>query len=119
MKLNLFHYRAYVSAVNNDCSLTADVDLGFSVVLHDVRLRLHRVRVRAGSERGGAKLAAARDLLRRLLLRRSVTIESVRYSASLSDGYAAEVWVEEKSGRRVSVNDLLVEKGLATYISFR
>jgi micrococcal nuclease len=61
---SLYHYRAVIAEVYDGDTVTADVDLGFSVWLRGERLRL--ARINAPEVRGDEKESglAARDFLR-------------------------------------------------------
>lgn len=65
---SLYHYRAVITEVYDGDTVTADVDLGFSVWVRGERLRL--ARIDAPEVRGDDKDAgfAARDFLRNLIL---------------------------------------------------
>lgn len=106
MFVNLYHYRANIVDIPDGNSCTADIDLGFNICLRSVTLHLYRVSTPK------EKNNSARIFLKKLLVGKNVTLESVE---DRKGNYFAEVWVVDKSGKRINVNDFLVEKKLAHY----
>lgn len=108
MEVNLYTYRAKVTAVYDGDTLTADIDLGFSVVLRDQTVRL--ARINAPEMRGaGAEMGVkSRDALRSQVLGKSVILRTIKDSREKYGRWLGEVWVNDKC-----VNDWLLSEGLA------
>lgn len=108
IEINLYTYRAKVTSVYDGDTLTADIDLGFSVVLRDQRVRL--ARINAPETRGaGAEMGVkSRDALRAQVLGKTVVLRTTKDSREKYGRWLAEVWVDDKC-----VNDWLLSEGLA------
>jgi len=93
----LYHYRATITAVYDGDTCTADVDLGFKLVVCGEKIRLARINapeICAASRKAGF---ASRDYLHELIL--------------------GEITM--KQGRRnVNANDVLVSAGYAKYVEY-
>jgi micrococcal nuclease len=108
MEVNLYTYRAKVTAVYDGDTLTADIDLGFSVVLRDQTVRL--ARINAPELRGaGAEMGVkSRDALRSQVLGKTVVLRTIKDSREKYGRWLGEVWLNDKC-----VNDWLLAEGLA------
>ncbi|MBW7888481.1 MAG: hypothetical protein H3C35_09005 [Bacteroidetes bacterium] len=107
MFTNLYHYRAAITDILDDNSCVADIELGFNICLYSTVLQLNRVAVIKG------KNNSAKSFLKKLLIHKTVTLETIE---NRKYGYTVEIWVGDNAGKRINVNDLLVEKKLAKYI---
>lgn len=108
MEAHLYTYRAHVSAVYDGDTLTADIDLGFSVVLRRQSIRLARINapeVRGTSAEMGIR---SRDALRDRVLGKDVLLRTIKDSREKYGRWLGEVWVDG-----VCVNDWLLSEGLA------
>ena len=108
MEVNLYTYRAKVTAVYDGDTLTADIDLGFSVVLQGQTVRLARINapeVRGSSASAGIK---SRDALRTQVLGKTVVLRTIKDSREKYGRWLGEVWVDG-----VCINDWLLTEGLA------
>jgi micrococcal nuclease len=108
MEVNLYTYRAKVTAVYDGDTLTADIDLGFSVVLRDQTVRL--ARINAPELRGaGAEMGVkSRDALRSQVLGKTVVLRTIKDSREKYGRWLGEVWLNDKC-----VNDWLLAESLA------
>ena len=115
MESNLYHYKARVTDVHDGDTCTVDIDLGFSIWMNGEKLRLNRIN--APELTGSSKKAgmASRDFLRKIIMGKELTLETIRDKKEKYGRYLAELWVLDKSGKRININDLLVEKGFAEY----
>lgn len=121
MQSNLFHYKAIITSVYDGDTCTVDIDLGFSVWVRGEKLRL--LRINAPEVTGASKVRGlkSKKFLESLIKGKLVTIETIKDKKEKYGRYLAEIWIEDKSGkrmnspRRMNVNDLLVEKGYAEY----
>ena len=107
---SLYHYRAVITEVYDGDTVTADVDLGFSVWVRGKRLRL--ARIDTSEVRGDEKEAglAARDFLRELILEKPIIVHTIRDRKGKFGRYIAELWLDGEN-----VNDRLVVEGHAVY----
>jgi endonuclease YncB( thermonuclease family) len=111
MKDNLYHYKALITDVESTDTCLAYLDLGFGIVLTGTVLKLNRI---SGPKAKGAsaKLAAkGKKFLRSLVLNKDVTVETIKDG----EDFLAELWIYDKTKKRVNINDLLVEQGVANY----
>ena len=109
MESNLYTYRAHVSAVYDGDTLTADIDLGFSVVLRDQTVRLARINapeVRGTSAEAGIR---SRDALRDRVLGKDILLRTIKDSREKYGRWLGEVWIDG-----ACVNDWLLSEGLAS-----
>lgn len=108
MEVSLYTYRAKVTAVYDGDTLTADIDLGFSVVLRDQTIRLARINapeMRGASAETGVK---SRDALRAQVLGKTVVLRTIKDAREKYGRWLGEVWADGKC-----VNDWLLSEGLA------
>ncbi len=115
MQSNLFHYKALITNVYDGDTCTADIDLGFGIWIRGEKLRLHRINA---PEIVGASSLQGRDsqqFLASLIGSKEVTLETIKDKKEKYGRFLAEIWILDKGGMRVNVNDLMVEKGFAEY----
>lgn len=108
MDANLYTYRAKVTAVYDGDTVTADIDLGFSVVIKGQTVRLARINapeVRGESAESGIK---SRDALRSQVLGKSVVLRTIKDAREKYGRWLGEIWVDG-----VCINDWLLSEGLA------
>ena len=109
MEASLYTYRANIISVYDGDTVTADINLGFSVVLRGQSVRLARINspeVRGSSAELGIK---SRDALRSKILGKSVVLRTVRDAKEKYGRWLGEIWIEG-----VCVNDWLLSEGLAS-----
>jgi micrococcal nuclease len=107
---SLYFYRAVVVEVVDGDTVTADVDLGFSVWIHGERMRL--ARIAAPNIKGADREAgqAAGDFLRDLVLDKPLIIQTIQDSEGKDGRYIAEIWLDGEN-----LNDRMVAEGHAVY----
>ena len=111
----LYRYKAHVDSVYDGDTITVTIDLGFKVQLVKAKLRL--LGVDTPELRGGTELTKkagyeARDFVRDLCLGKDVLIHSVKKGKY--GRFLAHVWtIEDGKPSEKSINELLIEKGLA------
>lgn len=115
MQSNLFHYKAVITSVYDGDTCTADIDLGFGIWKRSEKLRLHRINAPEVTGTSKAKGVAAKKFLASHVEKKTVTLETIKDTKEKYGRYLAEIWIEDRSGVRVNVNDLMVEKGFAEY----
>jgi micrococcal nuclease len=113
----LYFYKAIVREVYDGDTMTVDIDLGLRHWVHEEKLRLLRINapeVKGESSAAGIK---SRDFVRKMVLGKSVVIETFKDDQEKYGRYLAEVWVEDphKKGQYINLNDCLVKEGLAKY----
>ncbi|MCX6136948.1 MAG: thermonuclease family protein [Ignavibacteriales bacterium] len=119
MTSNLYHYSAIVTDVYNGNTCMLDIDLGFSTWLRKERVQLNRIHAPELTGAEKKKGIASREYLKKLLLKKTVTLETICNQNSKGGRYVVEMWIVGKSGIRLNVNDLMVEKGYAVYRHYR
>ena len=103
----MFEYKAHIIKVYDGDTVTADIDLGFCVILKAQKLRLIGIdapEIR-GSERPSGILA--RDRLRELVLDKDVILKTYRDKRGKYGRWLADIEVQQ-----VSVCKLLIAEGL-------
>ena len=113
--MNIYTYKATVTSVYDGDTMTVDIDLGFSIVLRNIKLRL--LGINTPELRGGTKITKsyareARDFVRQKCLGKEVLIQS--NGKGKYGRWLATVWHKdnEKTSEK-SINDLLLENNLA------
>lgn len=121
VKSKLYHYIAHVTDVYDGDTITVDIDMGMGLWQRDMRIRLWRINTSEvrGSERDEG--LATRDFVRSIILGRDILLRTIldKRGQDRTGKYGrllGEVLVEDDSGRMLNVNQLLLEKGLATPI---
>jgi micrococcal nuclease len=115
MERTLYHYKAIVTSVYDGDTCTVDIDLGLSTWIRKEKLRLSRINAPElrGDERPKGLLS--RDFLRDKIHGKEITIVTIKDRREKYGRYLAEIWLEEKKGKFVNINDLLVKEGFAKY----
>lgn len=101
-------YRAFIRTVYDGDTVTADIELGFGVLLTKQKLRLSCVS--APEVRGEQRPAglATRDALRDKILKKWVEVESASFKKGKYGRWLVEIFQEGES-----LNDWLIESGFA------
>ena len=115
MERTLYYYKAIVTSVHDGNTCTVDIDLGLNTWIRNEKLRLNRINAPElkGDER--AKGLLSRDFLKGKIEGKEITIETIKDRREKYGRYLAEVWLEEKKGKFVNINDLMVTEGFAKY----
>ncbi len=112
----MYEYEALITGVYDGDTCTATIDLGFRIFRRGIKLRLAdidtpEIRTRDPEE----KLAGyvARDFLRERVLNKQVRVRSV--AKGKYGRYLCTIWVLDENGTPLgaSVNEELIERGLA------
>ena len=113
--MSLYLYRATVTSVYDGDTITVDIDLGFSVVLRNIKLRLLGIdtpEMRGGTPETKSYAKKARDYVREKCLGKEIYVESRKKGKY--GRYLAIIWtVEDDEKSEKSINDLLLENNLA------
>ena len=114
-KLSLYHYRATIVSVYDGDTCTVDIDLVLSASIRGEKLRL--IRINAPELRGSERPEGlkSRDHLRDLILGKVVLLQTIKDRREKYGRYLAEIWLEQKSGVPLNVNDAMVKDGHAKY----
>lgn len=126
--LTPYTYPATVTAVHDGDTITADIDLGFDVVLRDQKIRLYginspelKIRV-AGKEVPNKPGLESKTNLEKLIgpLPAKVVIESYRDRKEKYGRYLATVWssVNLKDGLACNCNEAQLSRGFAKPMKF-
>ncbi len=118
LALQLFHYRAHVTAVYDGDTCTADIDLGLGVWLRGEKLRLNRINAPELRGADDAKGKAARDYLKSLVDGKDVLLQTIKDRREKYGRYLAEIWLEQKDAPPLNVNDALVTAGQARHQTY-
>lgn len=109
MQKEEYIYDAYVVEVYDGDSITADIDLGFGVLLKHQKIRLLGINTPeiSGEERPAGIIA--RDWLRENILYKKVIIKTYLDKKEKYGRWLAEVYIDD-----MYINETLVQQGLAT-----
>jgi micrococcal nuclease len=118
MKSHLYYYRALVKYVYDGDTVTADIDLGLHAWIHAEKIRLARINTPElrGDEREQGLIS--RDFLRGLVDGKEILLQTSKDEKGKYGRYIAEIWLEQTPNEWININDLLVEKGHAQYVSY-
>ncbi|MBN86880.1 MAG: nuclease [Dehalococcoidia bacterium] len=108
----MYEYRAYVRKIYDGDTITADIDLGFGIVLHNQKIRL--LRINAPEIRGEQreKGLVSRDALRNKISNKWIKVKTQKDKKGKYGRWLGELWLEEEC-----INDWLVSEGLAEIYS--
>jgi len=115
MEHTLYHYKAIVTSVYDGDTCTVDIDLGLSAWIRGERLRLNRINAPELTGKDKPEGLKSRDFLKSKILGKEITIETIKDRKEKYGRYLAEIWFEEKNGKFININDLLVTEGFAKY----
>lgn len=107
-QVDLYKYRAKITEVYDGDTVTADIDLGFRIWIRGEKLRLHGIdapEVRGATRENGLK---SRDYLRKMVLNKTLIIETIKDKKGKWGRYLAIIWLD---GKRV--NEIMIENGFA------
>ncbi len=104
----LYHYRAMIKEVIDGNSVTADIDLGFSIWRHGEKLELARIDAPEPSGATQAAGEASRDFLKNLIEGKQVLIHTIVDPQQEFRRYLVDIWLDG-----ANVNDELVAAGHA------
>jgi micrococcal nuclease len=110
--MELYNYKAFVTAVYDGDTITVDIDLGMDVWFKGQKIRLYGIdapEVR-GKERASGLIS--RDWLRDKILGKEILLKTIKDEKGKYGRWLANVFVEEDS-EYVNVNTLLVTNGYA------
>ena len=115
MEHTLYNYKAIVTSVYDGDTCTVDIDLGLHSWVRGEKLRLNRINAPElrGVER--PKGIKSRDFLKSKIEGKEITIETIKDKKGKYGRYLAEIWLEDKPGKFININDLIVKEGFAKY----
>ncbi len=118
MNSHLYYYRALVKYVYDGDTITVDIDLGLHAWVHDEKVRLARINTPElrGEERDQG--LQSRDYLRELINGKEIFIQTIKDEKGKYGRYIGEIWMEQSPDEWINVNDLLVERGFASYVTY-
>lgn len=118
--MDLYRYNAFITAVYDGDTVTADIDLGFGIIMHKQKIRLSYINTPEirGVEREAGLVS--RFVLREKVLDKNVIIEtqkdkSGKYGRLLGTIYVPYTIITETEGESgfINVNKWLVENNYA------
>ncbi|AFH48130.1 Hypothetical protein IALB_0418 [Ignavibacterium album JCM 16511] len=115
MDKQLYHYRAKVISVYDGDTCTLDIDLGLHTWIRGEKIRLNRINAPElkGKERN--KGLASRDFLKSLILDKEIIIETIKDTKEKFGRYLGEIWLKDKNGNFININDEMVKHKFAKY----
>lgn len=109
--MELYTYKAKILSVYDGDTCTADIQLGFYVIAHKVKLRLYGINtpeIRGGTAETKKAGITARDWLRDKVLGKEVILKS--FGKGKYGRWLVDIYLDEDT---VSLNQQLIDKGLA------
>jgi micrococcal nuclease len=106
----LYHYRALVTSVYDGDTITADIDLGFGIIMKGQKIRLSGIdtpEIRGEEKEDGIKV---RDYVRDAILDKEVTIKTQKDKSGKYGRWLAEIYIDD---RTASLNQILLSEGMA------
>jgi micrococcal nuclease len=106
----LYHYRANVTKVYDGDTITADIDLGFGIILTDQKIRLIGIdtpELRGEEREEGLRV---RDNVREMILKKKVTVKTEKDKSGKYGRWLAEIYID---GKTESLNQILLNEGMA------
>lgn len=111
----MYKYSAKITSVYDGDTCTADIDLGFYMVLRKVKIRMYGIdtaEMRGGTVETKKAAVEARDFLRSIVLNQDVLVLS--HGKGKYGRWLCELFVvDPQTGEETNINKLLIEKGLA------
>ncbi len=111
LSMELYTYKAKILSVYDGDTCTADIQLGFYVIAHKVKLRLYGINtpeIRGGTAETKKAGLTARDWLREQVLDKEVTIKS--FGKGKYGRWLVELYLDDEE---TSLNQQLIDKGFA------
>lgn len=115
MKHTLYIYKAKVTSVYDGDTITVDIDLGLNTWIVSEKIRLNRINAPELKGNEKAKGLLSRDFLKEQILKKEITINTIKDKKEKYGRYLGEIWLEVKNGKQININELMVEKGFARY----
>jgi micrococcal nuclease len=115
MDQTLYHYKAIVTAVYDGDTCTVDIDLGLSTWIRGEKLRLYGINAPELTGKERPEGLKSRDFLKSKIDGKEITIETIKDKREKYGRYLAEIWIKDKKGSLININDLLVSEGFAKY----
>lgn len=118
MEKTLYHYKAFVTAVYDGDTITVDIDLGLKTFIKGEKIRLYGINapeLRGAERPEGLK---SRDFLRETILNKNIFIRTFKDKKEKYGRYLGEIYLPDKKGKFINVNELLVKKGFAVNASY-
>ena len=113
--MELYNYKATITAVYDGDTVTADVDLGFYMIQKKVKIRLYGINTpELRNKDPELKLAAqnSRDVLKEYVLNQEVALKC--YGKGKYGRWLCEIFVlDPMTNTVINVNQRLIELGLA------
>ena len=109
--MELYTYKAKILSVYDGDTVTADIQLGFYVIAHKVKLRLYGINtpeIRGGTAETKKAGITARDWLREKVSDKEVTVKS--FGKGKYGRWLVELYLNEEE---TSLNQQLIDQGLA------
>ena len=109
MDNSLYIYKIVVTDVYDGDTITADIDLGFNMVMKNQKIRLHGIN--AVELRGETKQlgTVARDYVRNLILGKTVVMKSIKDKSEKYGRILGIIYTSDQiHDQSISVNEMLV-----------
>jgi len=110
---DLYFYEAVIISVYDGDTVTANIDLGLNIWIHNAKLRLYGIDTPELRGDTRAKGLQARDRLRELVLGKEVIIQTHKDKTGKFGRYLATIWVARENGGIGNINEQLKAEGLA------
>lgn len=115
MDKQLYHYKAKVVSVYDGDTCTIDIDLGLHTWIRGEKIRLNRINAPELKGKDRMKGLASRDFLKSLILDKEIIIETIKDAKEKYGRYLGEIWLKDKNGNFININDEMVKNKFAKY----
>lgn len=115
MDKQLYHYKAKVVSVYDGDTCTIDIDLGLHTWIRGEKIRLNRINAPELKGKDRIKGLASRDFLKSLILDKEIIIETIKDAKEKYGRYLGEIWLKDKNGNFININDEMVKNKFAKY----
>lgn len=108
-----YAYTALVKSVYDGDTITCNVQVGFSVMICDAKIRLFGIdtpELRGSEREDGIK---SRDYLRNLILGKEITLYTIKDKKGKYGRYLGLIVIND-----IKINDLLVKDGFGEYANY-
>jgi micrococcal nuclease len=115
---NFYKYKAHITKIYDGDTPTADISLGFGVIIKNQKIRLFGIdtpELKGGSEEDKKHGYQARDFLIEKILNKDVTLHTIKTKNNEDKKGKFGRWLAIIFYNGININKLLVDQGYAKY----
>lgn len=112
------YYQVFITDVYDGDTVTANIKLGFGIIIHNQRLRLYGINT--PEVRGPEKPEGiiTRDRLREIITHKMLIMDSHKDSKGKYGRWLATLWLPQDDGKMLCINKWIIEEGLGKPASY-